>query len=46
MVQAAHDIEKLDIEELSEYNRYFKDAEKDFEIDELISCKGVNREDE
>ena len=30
MVQAAHDIEKLDIEELSEYNRYFKDAEKDF----------------
>ena len=30
MVQAAHDIEKLDIEELSEYNRYFKDTEKDF----------------
>ena len=30
MGQAAHDIEKLDIEELSEYNRYFKDAEKDF----------------
>ena len=30
MVQAAHDIEKLDIEELSEYNRYFIDAEKDF----------------
>ena len=23
-----------------------KEAEKDFEIDELISCKGVNREDE
>ena len=23
-----------------------EEAEKDFEIDELISCKGVNREDE